>query len=207
MQKLHQFVLSLVLIIGASLLLLSWSPANALGAPVILHPNELVRAVQEIESLDAMRTGLASSMEGSTETPTMQTMKEVCRPVGMRAIQLSQENGWQVKQVTKKYRNPEHAPGSLHDQIALAKFNQEPELIGFWDRETLDQQIGTRYYRRINVEASCLACHGLRDRRPQFVKDGYPQDLAYNFQIGDLRGMYAVFIPDDMQKAIQNAVN
>jgi hypothetical protein len=193
--------------ISVSLLLLSWSPANALAAPVIPNPNELAQAVQEIESLDAMRSGLASSLEGSTEVPTMQTMKEVCRPVGMRAIQLSQENGWQVKQIAKKYRNPDHAPGNLHDQIALAKFNQDPELIGFWDRETLDKQTGTRYYRRINVEASCLACHGLKDRRPQFVKDGYPQDLAYNFQVGDLRGMYAVFIPDDIQKAIQKAVN
>ncbi|MEA5573521.1 DUF3365 domain-containing protein [Calothrix sp. UHCC 0171] len=193
--------------IGVSLLPFSWSPANALAAPVIPHPNELVQAVQEIESLDAMRSGLASSLEGSTEVPTMQTMKEVCRPVGMRAIQLSQENSWQVKQIAKKYRNPDHAPGNLHDQIALAKFNQEPDLIGFWDRETLNQQTGTRYYRRINVEASCLACHGLKDHRPQFVKDGYPQDLAYNFQVGDLRGMYAVFIPDDIQKAIQNAVN
>jgi hypothetical protein len=118
-----------------------------------------------------------------------------------------QEHGWQVKQVAKKYRNPDHAPGNLHDQMALAKFNQEPELIGFWDRETLDKQLGTRYYRRMDVEASCLACHGLKDRRPQFVKDGYPQDLAYDFNVGDLRGMYAVFIPDDIQKAIQNAVN
>jgi hypothetical protein len=208
MHKLSQHVLSLVLMISVSLLLLSWSPAIASAAPgIIPHPNELAQAVQEIESLDAMRIGLASSLEGTTEAPTMQTMKEVCRPVGMRAIQLSQENGWQVKQIAKKYRNPDHAPGNLHDQIALAKFNQEPELIGFWDRETLDKQTGTRYYRRINVEASCLACHGLKDRRPQFVKDGYPQDLAYNFQVGDLRGMYAVFIPDDIQKAIQKAVD
>jgi hypothetical protein len=207
MHKLSQYVVSLVLIIGVSLLSIGWHPAIASAAPIIPNPNELAQAVQEIESLDAMRTGLASSLEGSTEEPTMQTMKEVCRPVGMRAIQLSQENGWQVKQVAKKYRNPDHAPGNLHDQIALAKFNQEPELIGFWDRETLAQQTGTRYYRRIDVEASCLACHGLKDRRPQFVKDGYPQDLAYNFHVGDLRGMYAVFIPDDIQKAIEKAVN
>ncbi len=207
MHKLCQYVMSLVLIIGVSLLSIGWHPAIASAAPVIPNPNELAQAVQEIESLDAMRTGLAASLEGSTEVPTMQTMKEVCRPVGMRAIQLSQENGWQVKQIAKKYRNPDHAPGNLHDQIALAKFNQEPELIGFWDRETLDQQTGTRYYRRIDVEASCLACHGLKDRRPQFVKDGYPQDLAYNFHVGDLRGMYAVFIPDDIQKAIEKAVN
>jgi len=206
MHKLSHHVLNLLLMIGASLLLLSWSSAIASAATVIPHPKELARAVQEIESLDTLRSGLASSLEGSTEVPTMQTMKEVCRPVGMQAIQLSQENGWQVKQIAEKYRNPDHAPGNLHDQTALAKFNQEPELIGFWDRETLDKQIGTRYYRRINVEASCLACHGLKDRRPQFVKDGYPQDLAYNFQVGDLRGMYAVFIPDDIQKAIQNAV-
>jgi hypothetical protein len=37
-------------------------------------------------------------------------MKQVCKPVGMKAMQLSQENGWQVKQVAKKYRNPAHAP-------------------------------------------------------------------------------------------------
>jgi len=193
--------------LSISLLLLSWSPANASAAPVIPHPNELSQAVQEIEALDAMRSGLASSLEGSTEVPTMQTMKEVCRPVGMRAIQLSQENGWQVKQIAKKYRNPDHAPDNLQAQIALAKFEREPELIGFWDRETLDQQTGTSYYRRINVEASCLACHGLKDRRPQFVKDGYPQDLAYDFRAGDLRGMYAVFIPDEVQSVIQNTIH
>lgn len=207
MQKLFQYVLSLGLIISISLALIGWHPAPALAAPIIPQPNQLVQVVQGIEALDAMRSGLASSLEGSTEIPTMQTMKEVCRPVGMRAMQLSQENGWQVKQIAKKYRNPDHAPGNLQDQIALAKFGQNPELIGFWGRATLDGQTGTRYYRRIDVEASCLACHGLKERRPQFVKDGYPQDLAYDFNVGDLRGMYAVFIPDDIQNAIQNAVN
>ena len=206
-QALSKLLLRVGLMMSVSLVTIGWHPAPASAAPIIPNPNELVQVVQEIESLDAMRSGLAASLEGSTEVPTMQTMKEVCRPVGMRAMQLSQEHGWQVKQVAKKYRNPDHAPGNLHDQMALAKFNQEPELIGFWDRETLDKQLGTRYYRRMDVEASCLACHGLKDRRPQFVKDGYPQDLAYDFNVGDLRGMYAVFIPDDIQEAIQNAVN
>ncbi len=207
MQTLYQRILNLILIMGLSVLSVGWNPAIASAAPIIPNANDLTQAVQEIESLDAMRTGLASSLEGSTEAPTKQTMKEVCRPVGMRAVQLSQENGWQVKQIAKKYRNPDHAPNNLHDQIALAKFNQEPELIGFWDREILDKQMGTRYYRRIEVEASCLACHGLKDNRPQFIQDGYPQDLAYDFNVGDLRGMYAVFIPDNIQKAIQDATN
>jgi hypothetical protein len=206
MQTLYRRILNFVLIMGVSLLSVSWNPAIATAAPIIPNANELAQAVQEIESLDAMRTGLASSLEGRTEAPTKQTMKEVCRPVGMRAMQLSQENGWQVKQIANKYRNPDHKPNNLHDQIALAKFNQEPELIGFWDRETLNKQTGTRYYRRIEVESTCLACHGLKNSRPQFIKDGYPQDLAYDFNVGDLRGMYAVFIPDDIQKAMQDAI-
>jgi hypothetical protein len=207
MHKLSHHVLSLVLMISVSLLLLSWSPVMASAAPVIPHPNELAQAVQEIESLDAMRTGLAATLKGKTEEPTQQTMKEVCRPVGMQAMKLAQENGWQVQQIAKKYRNPAHAPKNFHDKIAIAKFEKNPELVGFWEQETLDEQSGTHYYRRINVESTCLVCHGLKDSRPQFVKEGYPQDLAYNFNVGDLRGMYSVFIPDDIQKAIQDATN
>ena len=205
-QKSYQLILNLFLVFGIGLLAIACHPAIAIAAPIIPHPEELVHAVQEIEALDVMRTGLASSLEGSTEEPTQQTMKEVCRPVGMQAMQLSQENGWQVKQIATKYRNPAHAPESLHDKMALAKFEQDHELVGLWDRETINQQTGTRYYRRIDVEASCLVCHGAKDQRPQFVQKGYSQDLAFNFKVGDLRGMYAVFIPDEMKKAIQDSV-
>lgn len=154
-----------------------------------------------------MRSGLASTLEGTTEAPTQQTMKEVCKPVGMRAQQLSKENGWQVKQISNKYRNPAHQPDTLHAKMALAKFDRDPELMGFWDKETLNQEAGTRYYRRINVEASCLACHGRKSERPGFIQQGYPQDLAYDFRVGDLRGMYAVFIPDAEQQAMQAALS
>ena len=193
--------------IGVALLITVGWPAIATAAPNPPIPTEqLAKAVEEIENLDALRSGLASTLEGTTETPTMQTMKEVCKPVGMQAQKLSKDNGWQVKQIANKYRNPAHQPDNLHSKMALAKFEQTPELMGFWDRETLDNQAGTRYYRRINVEASCLACHGLQNNRPQFVKDSYPQDLAFDFNIGDLRGMYAVFIPDEVQETVQSAL-
>jgi hypothetical protein len=183
------------------LLIVNPSLANAQTDPA-----QLAKAVQEIENLDAMRSGLASTLEGSPTEPTIQTFKEVCKPVGMRAKQLSQENGWQVKQVAKKYRNPAHAPDNIHALMALAKFENDPELMGFWDAETIDGQPGTRYYRRINVEGSCLACHGGKNTRPQFVQDKYPQDLAFDFKVGDLRGMYSVFIPE-LQEALSDNNN
>lgn len=170
--------------------------ANPSLAQAQVDPTQLAKAVQEIENLDAMRSGLASSLENSTTEPTIQTFKEVCKPVGMRAKQLGQENGWQVKQIATKYRTSAHAPDNLHSVMALAKFQNDPELMGFWDSETIDGRSGSRYYRRINVQASCLACHGSKNTRPQFVKDKYPQDLAFDFNVGDLRGMYSVFIPN-----------
>lgn len=189
-------------------LLLAFKVWVSAGAAAYAQPNpaELAKAVVEIEQLDAMRSGLASSLEGTTEPPTLQTMKEVCKPVGMKAMQLSKENGWQVKQLARKYRNPAHAPDNLHATMALAKFERDPELMGFWAPETLNGQTGTRYYRRIAVEASCLACHGVKSDRPQFVKENYPKDLAYDFNVGDLRGMYAVFIPD-IQQALETTLS
>ncbi|XWK89977.1 MAG: DUF3365 domain-containing protein [Phormidium sp.] len=177
-----------------------------LPAQAETNPAELAKAIEAIENLDLMRSGLASTLEGRTEPPTLQTMKEVCRPVGMQAVKLSQENDWQVKQIASKYRNPSHAPDNLAAKIALARFEQNPELMGFWQRETINGEAGTRYYRRINVEASCLVCHGQKGDRPQFVKDKYPEDLAYNFNVGDLRGMYAAFIPD-LQQALSDAAS
>ncbi|MBP0000854.1 MAG: DUF3365 domain-containing protein [Cyanobacteria bacterium SID2] len=169
-----------------------WSlPARAQS----IEPNELSKVVSEIEQLDRMRSGLASTLEGQTEEPTLQTMKKVCKPVGMRAKQLGEETGWQVKQIAKKYRNPAHAPDTETASLALDAFENNPDLMGFWAKETVNGRAGTRYYRRINVEASCLGCHGTKNERPKFVKDNYPNDLAYDFKAGDLRGMYSVFVP------------
>jgi hypothetical protein len=46
------------------------------------------------------------------------------------------------------------------------------------------------------VQPSCLACYGPKDERPAFVKKDYPEDRAYSFEDGDLRGIYAVLVPD-----------
>ena len=199
LKSLYQVLIGAAIISGLFL----WNPSIASAQT---EPTQLAKAVQEIEYLDAMRSGLASTLEGATEEPTPQTFKEVCKPVGMRAKQLSQENGWQVKQISNKYRNPAHAPDNLQSKKVLAKFEQNPELIGLWQRETLNDQNGVRYYRRINVEASCLACHGAKDSRPQFIKENYPQDLAFDFKVGDLRGMYTVFIPE-APAALQETAN
>lgn len=192
-QKNQNFWGLLLVVIPLILLLIMGNPRTAYAQT---DATQLTKAVQEIEALDAMRSGLASTLKDQPEKPDLETFKQVCKPVGMRAKQLSQENGWEVRQIATKYRNPAHSPKNFQEKMDLAKFEQNPDLMGFWQKATQEGEEGTAYYRRINVEASCLACHGTKNSRPQFVQEKYPQDLAYDFKEGDLRGMYGVFIPD-----------
>jgi hypothetical protein len=160
----------------ALVLLLASHPAIALAvtgeAPV--DPAMLAKAVDQMEQLDRMRLALASTLEGSTEEPTMDTMR----------------------QVASHYRNPDHAPAGAQETGAIDLFAKHPEISGLWQPAMAEQGTGVNYYRRIDVQASCLACHGSKDSRPAFVKEKYPADKAFNFKPGDLRGMYAVFIPE-----------
>ncbi len=71
---------------------------------LIVHPAVLAKAVDQLEQLDRLRISLASSLEGSSEEPTMDTMPQVCLPVGKRAMAIGKENGWTVRQASRDQR-------------------------------------------------------------------------------------------------------
>jgi hypothetical protein len=155
----------------------------------------LAKAVQAVEDLDALRSGLAGTFEEKGIAADKTTFKEVCKPVGMQAKTMAQANGWKVIQMAAKFRNPQHQLDAAGRQV-YTMLEANPAMMGVWMRTRMDDQDGTRYFRRITVESACLACHGAKDKRPAFVTQGYPEDRAYDFQVGDLRGIYSLFIPD-----------
>jgi len=155
-------------------------------------PEELAKVVQEIEALNSMRSALAASITGEVD---QSTFAQVCKPVAARAKRMTEENGWKVAQLAEKYRNPNNKP-DWEAKLAYKMMEDSPELMGFWIQTEMDGEGGIRYFRRIVVEESCLACHGKKADRPEFVKEGYPDDRAYGFEVGDLRGIYAVFVAD-----------
>jgi hypothetical protein len=198
LQRLRLLTLSTLLLVLVGVGLLTARPSTALAAEASppVDSAALSKAVVAMEQLDQMRISLASTLEDRTEEPTIETMKEVCKPVGMRAIAIGKENGWQVRQVATKYRNPDHAPATQQERQVIDLFHRHPEINGLWEPATAEQGAGLNYYRRINVETSCLACHGTKDSRPAFIKENYPDDKAFAFKPGDLRGMYAVYLPE-----------
>lgn len=210
-QRLTQLALSslLLILLGVGLLVALPSTASAAEASAAastpVDAAALSKAVVAMEQLDQMRISLASTLEGRSEEPTLETMKQVCKPVGMRAVAIGKENGWQVRQVATKNRNPDHAPATDQERQVIDLFSRHPEITGLWESAAADQGAGLNYYRRINVEPSCLACHGSKASRPSFVTTNYPEDKAFDFKVGDLRGMYAVGLPD-VTAAIRQAM-
>jgi len=160
-------------------------------------PGDSIRsAVEErIAGIDDMRESLARTIEAGAVDRS--TFERVCMPVGMRAKELAQATGWEVQQLAVKYRNPAHRPDAEADSVH-AVFAQNPERTDTWIRTVRNGTSGWRYLRRIEVQPSCLACHGAKEARPDFVIQGYPQDRAFGFEPGDLRGLYAVFVPDSI---------
>ncbi len=156
-----------------------------------IHP--LARAVDEIERLDALRSSLARGLS-QVDTITEATFNQVCRPVGQQARAIGKKYGWEVRQVAVQYRNPAHRPDSEARRIFVL-FEQDSTLHNLTIRTHHDGMAGYRYFRRITVEPGCLACHGAKEARPAFIKERYPEDRAYGFRPGNLRGLYSVFIP------------
>jgi hypothetical protein len=198
LQRLARLALStlLLMLVGIGLLTAQVTLALAAEAAPTVDSVALSKAVVAMEQLDQMRISLASTLEGRTEEPTIETMMEVCKPVGMRAIAIGKENGWQVRQVASKYRNPDHAPANVQEREVIDLFSRHPEINGLWEPARAEQVAGLNYYRRINVEPSCLACHGTKASRPAFIKDNYPDDKAFDLAVGELRGMDAVHLPE-----------
>lgn len=167
--------------------------ANRAATP----PDSLRAAVESrIAALNDMREALAQTIE--TPDVDRSTFERVCRPVGMRAQQMARRQNWTVQQLAVRYRTPPpHEPDAEADSVH-AVFARNPKTMDTWIRTVRGGASGWRYLRRITVQPSCLACHGAEAARPAFVRKGYPQDRAYGFEAGDLRGVYAVFVADSL---------
>lgn len=115
------------------------------------------------------------------------------------AARYSSMPGWTVKRVSEKYRNPADAPDDFEKE-ALGILESRPANAGDEYYRWVDEsgQRSFRFMKAIKVKATCLNCHGPRDRfDPELVKildEKYPDDQAYDFAIDDYRGAFSVKI-------------
>lgn len=120
---------------------------------------------------------------------------KVCKEVAPAIADSTSTDGWTVRRVTDKFRNPDNR-ATLAELEILARFNDPaaPKFIERWDKT--DSTNTYSYYEPIRVGSLCLNCHGeLQTLAPgvmQAVRKQYPGDKATGYQVGDLRGMFVV---------------
>lgn len=159
------------------------------------HASNDVGVVTFVNNLTVMRESLALSLKDHKGEITEADFKRVCAPVGMQLKEWAERNKFTARQISKKYRNEQHKPSSAEVKI-IERFEKESQLQHVSVPGVMDGRKGNTVYARIPVAEGCLHCHGEKSKRPPFIAKKYPNDRAYGFKVGDLRGLYSVFVPD-----------
>jgi PAS domain S-box-containing protein len=112
--------------------------------------------------------------------------------------QVGRDLGYQIRQVSERYRNPRNAPDSFESSI-LKKFYADPALKEDFAITRLGEESVFRYLQAFSADRSCLECHGDPATAPDYIKRLFPEetDQAYHYQIGEVIGAASVTIPMD----------
>jgi len=112
------------------------------------------------------------------------------------ALLAAEDAGFQVRQVSTRYRNPKNAPDAFEVQ-ALAALQQQSDASEYFAEAEFEGARVLRYLKPFLVDQSCLECHGDPDRAPAFIRELYPPetDQAYHYRLGEIIGAASIVIP------------
>ena len=114
------------------------------------------------------------------------------------AKEVTEKSGFYIKQTSLKYRNPLNKPNENEKRILkLIEQKKLPEYYEIGKNDKGDEVI--RYAKPLYIKKVCLKCHGIPHKEVPdnlynaLVKDYGP--VAFNYKVGDVRGMVSVEIP------------
>ncbi|MBD3169248.1 MAG: DUF3365 domain-containing protein [candidate division Zixibacteria bacterium] len=119
----------------------------------------------------------------------------VCSEIAPEIADSFSANGWKIKRVSDKNRNPNNHPTPA--QMAFLELFAADSTRGLKHASNYDGEI-FHYYKPIHTNSLCLTCHGDKDNlAPEVVEklnERYPDDKATGYDVNQLRGMFVVDI-------------
>lgn len=113
------------------------------------------------------------------------------------ALEFSEKYGVSIKRTALRWRNPVNAPEPI-ESMAIEEFirriqaGEDIKSISFISA----YNNGLIYLKPIQMQSTCSACHGkdipIEVRKK--ILSIYPEDAANNFEDGQIRGAFSVFI-------------
>lgn len=106
---------------------------------------------------------------------------------------LSQAYNVDIKRTSLKYRNPKNRPSPDEVEI-LNEYQKALESEGQLFPKVIDVAGVNKFYAPIIMQDACLKCHGAKASIPVYksILKHYPDDLATDYAMGDLRGIWSV---------------
>jgi len=121
------------------------------------------------------------------------------------AAKLTKTAGFYIKQTSLKYRNPLNKPNETEKRILkiFEKDKSLPEYFEIGQNQKGEEVI--RYAKPLKIKKGCLKCHGIPNKEvPPHLYKALVKDYgnrAFNYKVGDIRGMVAVEVPMSQAKA------
>lgn len=140
-----------------------------------------------------MRSTLARNFVAVQKDITEDTVISVCNAVSSESETIMKRDNLTIKYAAVKYRDAKNA-ATPEEAALLEVFEKDRKLRQRWDEVKSGGKEYLRYSRPIFIEKACLACHGAKEKRPEAIGKMYPDDKAYDFAVGDLRGMVQVTV-------------
>ncbi|MBE9504791.1 MAG: DUF3365 domain-containing protein [Proteobacteria bacterium] len=155
-----------------------------------------IKAKRIADEITDLRSHRAAQLLNSDLEISPEIFKKTCGAVKKRAMEIVKTEGVKIKHAAIKNRNPKHAAtpeeAKMHEY-----FDNNRDVSEIINEKIRDGRKYYSYIRPIFIETACLKCHGKKSNRPEFIKKGYPEDKAFGFQVGDLRGIIEVMVPID----------
>ena len=121
------------------------------------------------------------------------------------AKKLTDTAGFYIKQTSLKYRNPLNKPNQVEKRI-LNIFEKDKSLPEYFEigKNSKGEEV-IRYAKPLKIKKGCLKCHGNPATEvPPHLYKALVHDygkVAFNYKVGDIRGMVSVEVPMAQAKA------
>jgi len=186
-----------------SFLLVALSPGT--HAQAINDSNEVRRTLETSraaakELLVTVRTMLARQLAADGPVGAIHICADSAQLVGER---IQKQRSLSIRRVSQKWRNPRDIPDSFETArllklSALRTTGALTDTLEIFEVVMEDSVRVFRYMKPILVGELCLSCHGERATMKELVNDAirvrYPNDKAFGYKAGDLRGAVSVRI-------------
>ncbi|SHO61963.1 Tll0287-like domain-containing protein [Algoriphagus zhangzhouensis] len=177
---------------------------NSMEVKKLSDAEILASALEWGDSISAKaQAELISNLQKAISEKGIPGAVEFCSTEAMSIKEtIGSEYGVTIKRVSNAFRNPNDKPDEMEGRILETyEYDVENQIKPTPNIQAVDGGEVFLYSKAIVIPSGlCLNCHGepqkeINSETLSKIDSIYPEDLARNHKVGDLRGMWAIYIP------------